>query len=155
MMRKRRLYLIAIAAALILIQFIRPEMNLGDPDCETDFIRVSQVPDTLARTFLRACYDCHSNHTQYPWYGHVAPFSWYLSHHIKEGKDHLNLSSWGITDKAQKIKQLDEICEEIESGSMPLKSYALIHRSSKLSERDVQSICSWAETESLKILTGD
>jgi hypothetical protein len=85
----------------------------------------------------------------------VAPFSWFLDHHIKEGKAHLNFSSWGIMEKAQKIRQLHQICEETENGSMPLKSYVLIHRSARLSERDVQAICDWAEAESLKILTGE
>jgi hypothetical protein len=154
-MRKSRLYLVVLVAILILIQFIRTEKNLGEPGGETDLIQVAQVPDTLASIFLHSCYDCHSNRTHYPWYGHVAPFSWYLNHHIKEAKEHMNLSSWGIMDRAQKIKQLDEICEEVQDGSMPLKSYTLIHRSSKLSERDVQAICSWTEAESLKILSDD
>ena len=56
-------------------------------------------------------------------------------------------------DKAQKIAQLDQICEEISSVSMPLKSYLLIHRSSRLSNHDIVAICDWAESEALKILT--
>jgi len=153
-MRKRRIYLVSVVAALILIQFIRPGKNLGEPDPETDFIRVSQVPDTLASVFLNSCYDCHSNNTFYPWYSNLAPFSWYLNRHIEEGKAHLNFSSWGIMDKAQKITELDQICEEITNETMPLNSYLWIHHSSKLSEHDIQAICEWAESESLKILTG-
>ena len=153
-MRKRRIYLVSVVAALILIQFIRPEKNLGEPDRETDFISVSQVPDTLAIVFRNSCYDCHSNNTNYPWYSNVAPFSWYLKKHIVEGKAHLNFSSWNIMDKAQKITQLDQICEEITYGTMPLNSYLWIHCSSKLSEQDIQAICEWAESEGLEILTG-
>jgi len=154
-MRRRRIYLVLVVAALILIQFFRPEKNLGEPDPETDFIRVSHVPDTLASVFLHSCYDCHSNHTIYPWYSSVAPFSWYLKRHIDEGKAHLNFSSWGIMDKAQKITQLDQICEEITYGTMPLKSYLWIHTSSKLSEQEIKAICEWAESEALEILTGE
>jgi hypothetical protein len=72
-----------------------------------------------------------------------------------EGKAHLNFSSWEIMDKAQKITALDQICEESESGTMPLKSYLWIHRSAKLSEQDRKAICDWTEAASLEILTGD
>jgi hypothetical protein len=154
-MRRRRIYLFSVVVALILIQFIRPEKNLGEPENETDFIRISQVPDTLASVFLNSCYDCHSNNTQYPWYSNVAPFSWYLKWHIDEGKAHLNFTSWGIMDKAQKITKLDLICEEITFGTMPLNSYLWIHRASKLSEQDIQAICAWTESEALEILTGE
>ena len=152
-MRRKMVYGISILAVLLLIQFFQPEKNLGKAVTDTDFIQVSQVPDTLASRFLNACYDCHSNHTRYPWYGNVAPFSWYLNHHIIEGKAHLNFSSWGIMDKAQIITALDQICEETENRTMPLKSYLWIHRSAKLSDRDIQAICDWAEARSLEILT--
>jgi len=154
-MRKRRIYLVLVVASLILIQFIRPEKNLGGPGPKTDFISVSQLPDTLASVYLNSCYDCHSNNTNYPWYSNLAPISWYLNRHIEEGKAHLNFSSWGIMDKTQKITQLDQICEEITYGTMPLISYLWIHRSSKLSEQEIRAICEWAESESLKILTGE
>jgi hypothetical protein len=124
-MSRRLIYLVSVVVALILIQFIRPEKNLGEPDTETDFIRISQVPDTLTSIILNSCYDCHSNHTHYPWYSNVAPFSWYLNKHIEDGK------------------------------AMPLKSYLLIHRSSRLSEQDIHAICEWTESEALKIMTGE
>jgi hypothetical protein len=152
-MRRRLIYLVSVAAALILIQFIRPEQNLGELDTEIDFIQASGVPDTLASIILNSCYDCHSDHTRYPWYSSLAPVSWYLNRHVVEGKAHLNFSSWGIMDKAKKVTQLDQICEEITYGAMPLNSYLLIHRSSKLSEKDIQAICEWTESEALKILT--
>jgi hypothetical protein len=154
-MRRRLIYLVSVVAALILIQFIRPEKNLGELGTETDFLQASGVPDTLAGIFLNSCYDCHSNHTRYPWYSNVAPFSWYLNKHVEEGKAHLNFSSWGIMEKAQKITQLDQISEEITYGSMPLNSYLLIHRSSKLGDQEIKSISEWAENEALRILTAE
>lgn len=154
-MRRRLIYLVSVLAVLILIQFIRPEKNLGELHTETDFMLVSEVPDNLTSIFLNSCYDCHSNHTRYPWYSNVAPISWYLNKHVEEGKAHLNFSSWGIMDKAQKVTQLDQICEECTHGSMPLNSYLLIHRSSKLNEQDIKSICDWTESEALRILTAE
>lgn len=154
-MRRTLFYLVPIAAVLLLIQLIRPGKNLGELATETDFIHVTRVPDTLASVFLNSCYDCHSNRTRYPWYANLAPFSWYLNGHIVEGKAHLNFSSWDLMDKAQKITQLDQICEESSTGSMPLKSYLFIHRTARLSSRDIQNICDWVESESLRILTGE
>jgi len=105
----------SIASGLILIillimQLFRPERNLGEIDTADDFIQVSLVPDTLARVFLNSCYDCHSDYTNYPWYGNLAPASWILNRHINEGKAQMNFSSWGVLDKAQKISLLDQIC---------------------------------------------
>jgi len=142
-----------ILAILLIIQLFRPERNLGEIDTADDFIQVSQVPDTLASVFLNSCYDCHSNYTNYPWYGNLAPFSWILKRHIDKGKAQLNLSSWAVLDKAQKISRLDQICDECTNGSMPLQSYLLIHRSAVLGADNIEAICDWAEQESMEIMS--
>ena len=120
-----------------------------------DFLQVSMVPDTLASVFLNSCYNCHSNRTQYPWYNNISPFSWYLNRHILEGKEHLNFSSWGTLDKAQKISKLDEICEECKNRAMPLKSYILVHRDAKLGPDEIEAICEWADSEAMNILSSE
>ena len=151
-MRRLWIFLGFILAALLVMQFFRPEENLGEADTADDFIQVSQVPDTLARVFLTSCYDCHSNYTNYPWYGNIAPASWFLNSHIREGRARLNFSSWAVLDKAQKISRLDQICEECTSGSMPLNSYVLIHRSAALGADEIEAICAWAEKEAMEIM---
>jgi hypothetical protein len=151
----RRTYLILglILAVVLLMQFIRPEKNLGEIETQEDFLQASGVPDTLARIFLNSCYDCHSNNTRYPWYGNIAPASWIMGRHIREGKAHLNFSSWGIMDKAQKISRLDKICEECSGGDMPLKSYLLIHRSAGLGPHEIEAICTWSEQEARAVMS--
>ncbi|MDT8347418.1 MAG: heme-binding domain-containing protein, partial [Flavobacteriaceae bacterium] len=78
-----------------LMQFFTPTRNL-EPDYrslkafETETAPQAAVAEVLKNT----CYDCHSNHTKYPWYGSIAPLSFWLNHHIEEGKEHLNLSDW-------------------------------------------------------------
>jgi hypothetical protein len=154
-MRKFFIVLIILVGGLIVLQFFRPEKNLGDLDSEMDFLQVSMVPDTLASVFLNSCYNCHSNHTRYPWYNNISPLSWYLNQHILEGKAHLNFSSWGTLDKAQKISILDEICEECKNGAMPLKSYIMVHRHAKLGPDEIEAICEWAESEAMNILSSE
>ena len=82
---KRRTYIIllVVLAALLVIQLFRPERNIGDLETETDFLKVSGIPDTLAVVFLNSCYDCHSDYTRYPWYSQIAPVSWFMKIHIE------------------------------------------------------------------------
>lgn len=154
-MRKIYVLLLILLGIFIVIQFFNPEKNPGILETNQDFLKGSMVPDTLAAVLLNACYDCHSDHTRYPWYSKVSPLSWYLNHHIEEGKSHLNFSSWGMLDKAQKIGVLDEICEECTNGSMPLKSYLLIHRDARLGPDQIKSICEWTEMEAMRILSSE
>ncbi len=153
-MRRIYFFLAVFLGVFLIIQLIRPERNMGKLDSEEDFLQVSQMPDTLAGIFMNSCYDCHSNHTHYPWYGKVAPMSWYLSKHVTEGKSHLNFSLWGLLDKAEKISGLNEICEECTSGSMPMKSYLLLHKSATLDAGEIEAICGWAEKRAMEIMTG-
>lgn len=154
-MRRTYLILALLLAAILLIQLIRPAQNLGELQTPEDFIQASMVPDTLARIFQNSCYDCHSNSTNYPWYGKIAPASWILNKHIKKGKANLNFSSWGDMDYAQKISQLDQICSECTEGSMPLRSYLFIHRSARLGPAEIEAICSWVEKESMEIMNAE
>lgn len=70
-------------------------------------------PETRALT-VRACFDCHSNEVEYPWYANVAPFSWAIQTHIEEGRSDLNFSEW---DRRQ--KNADESAETVRDGEMP------------------------------------
>jgi hypothetical protein len=151
---KRRTYIIllVVLAALLVIQLFRPERNIGDLETETDFLQVSGIPDTLAVVFLNSCYDCHSDYTRYPWYSQLAPVSWFMKNHIEQGRTHLNFSSWGLFDRAQKVGLLDQICEECKAGTMPLKSYRLLHEQARLGPDEIEAICDWSESEAMNIL---
>jgi hypothetical protein len=154
-MRRIYIILLILLAALLLTQFFRPEKNVGTLDSKTDFLQASGIPDTLAAVFLNSCYDCHSDDTRYPWYSNIAPVSWFLNKHIEEGRSQLNFSSWGSLDKAEKISLLDGICEECKAGSMPLRSYLIMHGSARLEPDKIESICDWAESEAMDIITSE
>ena len=93
----------------------------------------------------RACKDCHSNQTRVPWYGHVAPVSWMVSQHVNQGREVLNFSDWD--SRQPTANEMEELCEAVSSGSMPLRSYTLIHRKAILSKHDVDTICNVADTQ--------
>jgi mono/diheme cytochrome c family protein len=82
-----------------------------------------------------ACFDCHSNETEWPWYAKIAPSSWLLSRDVKEGRSILNFSDWGGGGR-----ELDEITEVINEGEMPPWYYKLMHSNAKLSDTEKQDL---------------
>jgi mono/diheme cytochrome c family protein len=84
-------------------------------------------PETR-ETFFRACKDCHSNETEWPWYGAVAPVSWLLQHDVDEGREHFNVSEWG-----RKKNDGDEAAEMVREGEMPPWFFLPAHPEARLS----------------------
>ena len=143
---------ILLIGGVVLIQFIQPERNKGTIDPGTDLLSLTSIPDSLAYLLKISCYDCHSNHTNYPWYSYISPVSWILQKHIDKGKEEINLSNFGILEKGQKIGALADLCDVIESGTMPLKSYLIIHRNARIIESKSEVFCNWTELEALRIM---
>lgn len=83
----------------------------------------------------RACFDCHSNETVYPWYSKIAPASWLLQRDIDEGRRKLNFSEWG-----QRRVRVDEVVEVIESGEMPMPIYLPMHPEARLTAAEKQAL---------------
>lgn len=151
MRRWTRGALIVLIGSLIVIQFFRPERNLG-PSPGSDMLAQLDPPEELVQILQNSCYDCHSNQTEYPWYSQIAPASWVLDKHIREGKEQVNFSTFGTLEQRAKIRLLTEICEVVEEGSMPLKSYLRFHRDAGLSENDKEALCNWTELQALKLM---
>ena len=82
---------------------------------------------------VRACYDCHSNETDWPAYSYVAPMSWLVRRDVEEGRDALNFSEW---DQGQ--DEIDDAHDVVEDASMPPSQYLLIHRDANLSDEEEQ-----------------
>ena len=66
----------------------------------------------------RGCRDCHSSDTVWPWYTSVSPLSWWIVHHVDEGRREVSFSEWGTLDVRRQFKKLGEICEQVEKGDM-------------------------------------
>lgn len=105
-----------------------------------------QVPAPVAQILERSCDDCHSNRTQWPWYGYVAPASWLLKKDINEGREHLNFSTWRRYDAKKQAKLLKETWKEVEEGEMPLDIYLIMHRDAVLSDADKTVLREWTES---------
>jgi Haem-binding domain len=138
-MTKKKKFLFAVLAILILIQFIRPERNLGKAETENTIFVNAEV-GTILQT---SCFDCHSNYTNYPWYTNIQPIGWWLNHHVDEGKEELNFSEYESYSLKRKLHKLEEIKEMVEEGEMPLSSYTLIHGDTKLSPEQKEILYTW------------
>lgn len=143
--------LLFAGVAIIAIQFVRPARTNPPVDPARRVHAAVEVPAEVGAILDRACRDCHSNETRWPWYSHVAPASWFVIDHVNHGRSHLNFSEWNPPGAQLPATNSDDllgaICKEVQAGAMPLPSYLLIHRSSRLSEADVRAICSWTDAE--------
>ncbi len=95
----------------------------------------------------RACRDCHSNNTVWPWYSKVAPVSWLLSSDVTEGRKELNFSEWKKYPPKRAARKLQEVCEQLRRGEMPPWYYLPMHPAAKLSDAEKKAICEWTAQE--------
>ncbi len=86
-------------------------------------------PNTRAMA-ERACFDCHSNETVWPWYTLAAPFSWLIYRDVQEGRREVNFSDW--QDGRRDGEKSKEIREQIAGGEMPPWQYRLVHAEARL-----------------------
>jgi hypothetical protein len=138
---------ITLAVAFALLQFVRPAKTNPTFDESRSIQAHAEMPPEVASIFTRSCNDCHSNKTTWPWYSNVAPFSWFVIDHVNEGRRHLNFSDWARLNEREAAGQLNLVCRSVKEGWMPLDSYTLIHRHSKLTSADVQTICNWTNKQ--------
>jgi hypothetical protein len=143
MMRKR--IIVGLAAFLIVIQFIRPARNSSEQPTPNEIANHYPVPDEVHAILKHSCYDCHSNHTLYPWYANVQPVGWWLQWHIHDAQDELNFSEFGTYSEKRAKHKFEEIGEVLTDGSMPLYSYTLLHRDTKLTAEQSKVVIDWAK----------
>lgn len=102
------------------------------------------APPEVQAVLRRACFDCHSNETVWPWYAYVAPASWLVAHDVEEGREHLNFSHFATYSEDKRGSKAEEMLEEIGRQKMPPSQYLLLHSEAKLSPADVEVLRRWA-----------
>ncbi len=123
---------------LVVIQVIRFERT--NPPVTADLQAGPEVKNVLRR----ACYDCHSNETVWPWYSAVAPVSWMLHYDVTAGRDAVNFSDWGTVAPEEQRKKMLETRESVAEGEMPPWYYLPMHHEARLSDADKGVIEAWA-----------
>ncbi|MCH2021260.1 MAG: heme-binding domain-containing protein [Saprospiraceae bacterium] len=140
-MKKRILY--SILMILILLQFIQIDKSPIPIESSETFANQMNPPDEILAALKIACYDCHSNETKYPWYTYVAPVSFWIRGHIKNGRNALNFSTWNNLNEKDKKHALHECGEMIEDNHMPPKGYVRMHKKAHWNESLKNTIIKW------------
>lgn len=129
-------------------QFLRP----GRENPPVDAARQLRAPAHVQSILDRSCADCHSNRTKWPWYSNVSPISWWLVDHVKDARRDFSISAFGTYPPNRAARKMEEVCEKVEEGEMPLREYLWLHPGAKLSAADKQTLCTWAKGEQVRIL---
>ena len=134
---------IAFLVVFALIQFVVIDKSPMEINPEADFLMIEQAPKEVAELIQTSCYDCHSNLTTYPWYSDIAPVSWWLKGHIDNGRGKLNFSEWDsyTLEEGDSLKQLS--ADLIEKKWMPILTYKIMHKESRLSEDQRALLVDW------------
>lgn len=141
-----RKILLVLLVALLLIQFIRPTRNISEGKSDNHLSNKYIVPAKVSGILEKACYDCHSNNTAYPWYTNIQPVGLWLQDHVNDGKKELNFSEFLTYSPKKARHKMDEVIEMVKEGEMPLKSYTLIHKNANLSSEEKTALTDWAST---------
>ncbi len=138
----------ALLAILIALQLVRrPDFTNPEASRAGTMQDHVEVPPDVDAILRRACYDCHSHETRWPWYARLAPVSWMVARDVRLGRIDLNFSDWS-TDPVREpspAQRLRGICSDLQRDIMPLRSYLLLHPDARLSAAEVERVCGWTE----------
>lgn len=139
----------AAVAAAVAIQLVPVERT--NPPVQ----RTLDPPEDVERVLRKACFDCHSNETEWPWYAYVAPVSWLVADDVHEAREDMNFSDWP-SDPDEAVDLIEEIGEQVESDAMPPDSYRWMHPEARLSAQERQLLIDWSLSQGgLDRLPGD
>jgi len=130
--------LIGLIVGGILIQFLpyghdhTNPLVTGEPQWDSQ-----QTRDLVTR----ACYDCHSNQTTWPWYSNIAPVSWLIQHDVEEGRSRLNFTEWN-----QPQREVDNSARQVQRGAMPPSYYGIMHPTANLTPDEKQALIQGLQT---------
>lgn len=130
-------FIALLVVVIVGIQFIPVERT--NPPVQSDI----DAPANIKAILKKACYDCHSNETNWVWYTKIAPASFLAVKDVNEGRKKINFSEWGnYTNKTEKIKE--EIWEEVREENMPPWQYRVVHSEAKLTQEEKNLLRNWA-----------
>ena len=131
----------------LLMQLYQPARNKDDGDVLPSHItKLYHVPDSIQVIFAATCYDCHSNNTKYPWYSYIQPARFMMERHIRNGKKDLNFSEFGNYSKRRQESKFESIIKQVKSGDMPLASYTMLHKNSRLTSTQKETVINWIDS---------
>ena len=138
--------LLVLLALFIIIQFIHPKRNRAEGPQPNYIGNIHPIPADVEVILEKACNDCHSNNSKYPWYAKIQPVDWWMTRHINEGKGHLNFDEYSNRPLRYQYHKMEEVIEMVKEGEMPLDSYTWTHKDAILTEQEKTAITNWAQS---------
>jgi Haem-binding domain len=142
MLRRSGIALVVMVAASLIVAQTVP-VAIVNPPSKGELTAPANVETILNR----ACADCHSNHSRWPWYAKVAPVSWMVARDVNLGRKEINFSEWGTYYPATRKRKLQWMERSIREQTMPPWSYRLMHPHARLSDSDRAQLERWVESE--------
>ena len=139
--------LFGIPGAFLIAQFVTTRPT--NPATKLDL----SAPQQITVLLRRACYDCHSNETQWPWYTDIAPISWLVERDVELGREELNFSEWKSYYPATRRRKLQWIQRTLEQETMPPWTYRLLHPSARLNQQELAALGQWVKTSTEQLTT--
>ena len=136
-----------VAALLAVVGFISAGRSVRLRHVNPAISGELPAPPKIEAILKRACYDCHSNETRWPWYSDLAPLAWWIEQDVELGRKELNFSEWGSYYPATKIRKLQWIDRTLHQENMPPRSYRILHPQAALNQADVVLLQQWIESE--------
>ena len=136
--------ILGIAVLLVVIQFFRPEKNSSSAPSEINIAKKYNTSNEVKVILDKACNDCHSNNTKYPWYSNFQPVAWWLDHHVDEGKGEINFDEFLTYPPKKARHKMEEVNEMVKEGEMPLNSYTWVHKEAVLTQAEKLILAEWA-----------
>ena len=131
---------------LIVIQFFHPARNKAEGEQPNNVSKLYPVSSDVKNILDKACMDCHSNNTAYPWYSKIQPVDWWMTHHVNEGKRELNFDEFATYNLRRQYHKLEEVMKQVKDNVMPISSYTWIHKDAILTTAEQNGLINWADS---------
>jgi Haem-binding domain len=132
----------ALALALVMLAIQLVPVTRTNPEVGLPL----SAPAAVTGLLRRACYDCHSNDTRWPWYSRVAPVSWIIVRHVTRAREELNFSEWGDYYPNTRRHKLQWIGRVLRERTMPPRAYRLMHPAARLTQAERAALQDWIES---------
>ena len=138
--------MLVLLAALVVIQFIHPKKNTSEGPQSNYIGNNYAVPTDVKSIMEKACNDCHSNNTRYPWYAKIQPVDWWLNTHVLDGKKEINFDEFSNRSPRYQYRKMEEVIEQVKEREMPLKSFTWTHKDARLTSIEREKMTGWAQS---------
>jgi cytochrome c len=155
-MRPRRVMLaVLVMTAIASAARSRPSLPVAGIAPSASLSVRTDVPASVMSALRRACVDCHSDETRWPWYATLPIASHLIERDVTEARGQLNLSRWTQYNPFDRADMLDKMCQLASSGKMPPWQYRIMHPAARLSATDLATLCTWTQDEATRLVQGE